>query len=180
MENKKGNINGVILVVFLLFIILFAGFMLIIASSVLNWTADNVVPDLSNLGMVGDANLTESAQSSIVPLNSFIQSFTWLTGVLYIFGLLGVIGLAVAYRSTPSRWLMVFFFMLVFILIIASIFVSNIYEEFHNGGDEFGTILREHTILDYMILYSPMIMSIISFIAGIILFSGLGEEGGYV
>ncbi|MAH48479.1 hypothetical protein CMI37_21820 [Candidatus Pacearchaeota archaeon] len=175
-KNKKGNIMIVLLFFVALFLILFAGFVMIIGSSVVNWVFDEAVPELTNLGTVGGANLTQAADLTIVPLNNIIQSFTWLTGVLFVLMLIGSFGIVFVARAAPSKWLIGFYFMLALILIIGAIFISNMYEEFYDGTDDLASRLKEHTILSYMILYSPAILTIIVFLTGIVLFSGLQQE----
>lgn len=174
--NKKGNVFGIIIFVAILFIILFLGFMLVVGSSLLNWTFDNITPELTNLGQIGDVNMTAAADYTITPANSLVQSTTWLTGVLYALALIGSVGFAFYMRESPSKILMAFYFMLMVILIMGSIFISNMYEDFYNGVDEFGSILHEYTLLSFFIIHSPAIFTVIGFITGIILFSGLQEE----
>jgi len=179
MKNKKGNVIAVILIIGALFLLMFIGLGMVIGSSVINWVFDEAVPELSGLGMVGPSNFSQYSDMTIVPLNTFVQNMTWLTGVLYVFGIIGVLGLAFAFRSSGNRWVIGLFVGLVLILVIASIFISNIYEDFYDDGGDLGDRLAEHTLLSYLILYSPFIMSMIAFIAGIILFSGAGE-GGFI
>jgi len=175
--NKKGNIMLIIMFFVFLFLILFAGFVMVIGSSVINFIFDVAVPELNDLGMIGPSNFTEIAEITINPLNNIIQNFTWITGVLYMMMLVGSIGMAFAIKNSPSKWLMGFYFLLALILIMGSILISNIYEDFYDDGGDLGDRLKEHTILSFMILYSPMIFSFIVFINGIVLFSGLTEEG---
>jgi len=174
--NKKGNIILIAFFFIALMIILFVGFMMVVGSSILNIVFDEVIPELTNLGMVGDANMTEIAEVTVVPLNNIIQNFTWLTGVLYVLMLIASIGFAFVSRTTPNRWLIAFYFMCILILVIASIFMSSIYEEFYDGDDDLALRLHEHTILSFMILFSPMILTALAFITGIIMFSGLQQE----
>jgi len=176
MINKKGNAMIIILFFFLLFSILFIGFMMVVGSAILNWTFDIAVPELDSLGVIGDTNMTDVASYTLTPLNTLVQSFTWLTGVLYVMMLIGSIGIVFIFKATPSRWLIAFYFGLALILIMGSIFMSNIYEDFYDGGDELADRLKEHTLLSYMILYSPVILTVIVFATGIILFSGMQEE----
>jgi hypothetical protein len=177
MENKRGQtIIGVLFIIGLLLIILFVGFIMAIGSSVTNFVADEVVPELSGLGMVGDTNLTAVSTYTIQPVNSIIQSLTWLTGVFYVLMLIGSIGVAFAMRGNANGWLIGLYFMLVILLVMASIFISNMYQDFYSDTGEFGDIMKEHGLLSYMILYAPFIYSIIGFITGIILFSGRQEE----
>ena len=90
--------------------------------------------------------------------------------------LIGSFGLAFSMRGNPSGWLIGLYFLLVIILVILSIFMSNIYQDFYTGSGELETRLHEHGLMSYMILYSPMIFTVIAFITGIILFSGRQEE----
>jgi len=69
-----------------------------------------------------------------------------------------------------------FFISLMFILIISSIYISNIYEEFYNENTDVGTRLQEHVLLSWLILYSPMIMCVLGFIGGIIMFTGERDD----
>jgi len=177
MKNKKANITAILLIIGALFLLMFIGLGMVIGSSVINWVFDEAVPELTNIGIVGSSNFSQYADITITPVNTFIQQMTWLTGVLYVFGIIGILGLAFVFKTTGNRWFMAFYVALVFILVIAAIFISNIYEDFYDDGGELGDRLKEHTLLSYLILYSPMIMSIIAFVAGIILFSGSGEEG---
>ena len=77
---------------------------------------------------------------------------------------------------TGNKWLAGFFIACMFLLIITAIFVSNIYEDFYTGTDDVATRLQEHTMLSFLILQSPMIMAVIGFICGIIMFTGNPEE----
>ena len=175
MKNKKGSFMGILLIVGGLFLLIMIGIMIAIGSSTINWVMDEAVPELSGLGMVGDFNATHAVDVTISPVNTFIQNMTWVSGIIYIFGILGVFGLAFAFRVTGDKWLIGLFLAVVLILVIGAIFLSNIYEDIYNDGSEMGNILKEHKALSFLILYSPAIMAMIAFIAGIILFSGPSE-----
>lgn len=175
--NKKGNIMVLIVFIALLFLILFLGFIMVVGSSVINYVFDITVPELTNMGTVGDANFTEISDQTVKPVNTIIQSMTFMTGVFYILMLIGSIGIAFAFRTSPNKWFIGFYFLLVLLLVIASMFISNMYEDFYNGTGDLETRLQEHFLLSYMILYSPAIFTVISFITGIVLFSGMQEEG---
>ena len=83
---------------------------------------------------------------------------------------------AMGFKNSPNKWLIGFYFLLMIMLIMGSILISNMYEEFYDSNDDLSTRLKEHTILSFMILYSPGIFTIIGFITGIILFSGINRE----
>jgi len=177
--NKRGQgIGAVIFISLLLFMLLIGGLFLAFGAVTMNWVADEVVPQFTGLGMVGNTNASQVSQMTIVPVNNVIQSFTWLTGVIYVMGLFGCLILAFSFRFTGNKWLMALFFGLMLLLIITSIFVSNIYQDFYMGSDDVGTRLHEFTLLSFMILQSPLIMCIIGFVCGIVMFSGENEGVG--
>lgn len=180
MLNKKGNINLILIFFIILFLILFLGIIMVVGSSLLNWVFDVSVPELSDLGVIEDkyasVNMTQIASYTLTPLNSVIQSFTWLTGVLYVMMLAGSFAIVFIFKAAPSKWLISIYFLLAIVLIIGSIFISNIYEDFYNGTDDLSTRLKEHTLLSFMIIYSPTIFTIIVFIVGALLFSNIAQE----
>lgn len=175
--NKKADIMAIVYLVLILFILLFAGLFMAFGSLVINWVFDEAMPELTNLGQVGSTNASQIGQLTLNPVNNVVQSFTWLGGVIYIMAILGCIGISTAFRLTGDRWLMGFFVVCMLMIIIASLFISNIYQDFYDGNDDVGPRLKEQTILSFLILYSPMIMCIIGFVCGIIMFSGYKEEG---
>lgn len=177
MKNKKGQFVKILLIFVLLFLILIGGLIVVFGSSIVNWVFDIAVPELTTLGTIGDFNATEAAAYTITPVNTIVQNMTWLTGVIYVMMLVFSVVVAVTARANPNRWLIGFYFLLTILLIFGSILISNIYEDFYDDTDEFASILKEHTLLSYMILYSPMIFTIIIFLTGIIIFSGKQEEG---
>lgn len=178
MRSNKGQI-GILFVGIALFLLLIIGVILVFGSMVIDWVSDEATPILSDLGVVGSANLTEIAGYTITPANSVIQSFTWMTGVIFVLGIIACIGLSFVFRGTGNKWAIGLFVGFMILLVIASIFVSNIYEDFYNDVNDVGTRLKEHTLMSWFLLYSPVIMCIIGFICGIILFTGDDTGGGY-
>jgi len=176
MENKRGDIVSIIWIIGILFTVLFLGILIVFGGMVIDWTFDEVVPELSTLGQVGNANLTNIASMTVTPANTFVQSFTWLGGIIYALALLGCLGLAFAFRFTGNKWLAGFFIACMLLLIIACIFISNIYEEFYNDGSDVGDRLHEQVLLSWLILYSPIVMCIIGFISAVIMFTGEGGD----
>jgi len=166
--NKKGDIEGILVFVTILFLILIVGFLMIVGGAVIDWVFDESVPELTNLGQIENLNMTEAGRMVINPVNNIVQNFTWFTGVAYFIMLIVSIGFAFTMRQAPSKWLMGFYVMLMLILVMGSIFISNIYEDFYTGTDDLAVRLQQQAILSFMILYSPMIFSVIGFITGII------------
>ncbi len=175
-RNKKGNPIFIIGFFVLLITIMFVGVMMAFGSAVIIWTADIIVPELEALGVIDGTNLTDVIDKTVGPIDSVIQSFTWLTGLAYMAMIIFIIAFSVSSRFTVSKWLIGFYFVMVIFVFFMSVLMSNIYEEVYNGTDEFAEILRDHTLLSFMILYSPLINIIISFVAGIFIFSGAGRE----
>ena len=176
LKGKRGNVIILVIFIAVLFTILFLGFIFVGVSSILNYGFDILTPELTSTGQVGDSNFTDYSKYTITPLNNIVQNLTWVVGFVYILMIIGSIALAVSFRTSPNKVLIGFYVMLVFVLVIGAIFISNIYEEFYNGSDEFAQRMQEHTIASYMILYSPTLLAIIAFITGIILFSGVQQE----
>lgn len=174
--NKKADIMLVIYMVLILFIVLILGLLLVFGIVIIDWTFDEVVPELTNLGQIGNINATQIGGMTLTPVNNIVQSFTWLGGLFYVFALVGCLGFAFAFRFTGNKWLMGFFIACMFMLLIASIFISNIYEDFYNDSGDIGDRLHENVLLSYMILFSPIIICIIGFFCGIIMFTGEGGE----
>ena len=90
-----------------------------------------------------------------------------------------MLGLAFAFRITGNRWLMAIFVACMFLVILGSIFISNIYQDFYEDTGEIGEGLHDMTLLSFLILNSPIIISVIGFVSGIIMFSGTEEENVY-
>lgn len=174
--NKKASIEGTIWIVGGLFLLMFFALIFVFGAMTTNWVADTVTPEFRNLGMISGLNATSTTDIVASPVNSFINGLTWMGGVLYILGLIAIFGLAFAFRSTNQRWIMPLFFGLMILLVIASIFISNIYQDFYTGTDDVATALQSYSVLSTLILYSPAILTICGFIAGAIMFSGAGVQ----
>jgi len=171
--NNKGQLMGLLIVVIM--IVGFMGVALIatLAAPIITFTADTLDEATSGLGMVGDANMTFAQEVSVGTANTAIQSLKWVTGIALMFGLLGIIILAGVIRINPSPVFIGFFLLLAVLLVAGSIFVSNTYEDFLNDGGEIGTEMMGMPIQNFLMLYLPQIITVIVFIGGIIIFSGI-------
>lgn len=176
MINSKGQI-GIILIGILALILLFLGVMMSIGVGALDIALDNALPELQTIGTVGSAgNISEYTDYAITPINTAFQSFTYMTGILYVFGLLAIIGLAFAFKMNNQTWLIPLFIIVAILVVIVSIFMSNIYQDFHDGNDDLANRMQQQVLLSWLIIYSPMVFSIIIFLAGIIMFTGGQDE----
>ena len=176
--NKKANALPILIFIGLLILIVIIGMIVSFSVVVVDWSADEVVPVFSDLGVIGSTNFTEVAELTIAPVNSFVQSLGWIVGIIYMISLIVMIALAFAFRNFGSPWLIGLFFLLVIIIIMTSILLSNMYEDFYADTGDVGSRLREQTILSFFILESPAILAVIAFISGAIMFTGNREEGG--
>jgi len=175
-KNKKGNAVGIIIFVILLFVIVIAGFLMSTGGALISWTLDNTVPELTNLGVIGDSNMTEVAEVTLVPFTNFLGNINWFIGVIYVLMLIGSLGFAFYSRMSPEKWLVGLYFLLVLLMVVGSILISNIYEDFYNGTDEYAGYLQDQTVMSFMIINSPVILTIIGFITMAIMFSGYNSE----
>lgn len=177
--NKKGAI-GIIMFFVVLFLVLIIGFMAVILMGVIDFGSDTITPVLSNLGVVGNTNLTEVGDYTFQQADNFIQALPWVIGFCYVAMIIFSIVFAISYTYNPHPVFIGFYFMLIILLILGSIILSNAYENIYLQSNELSDRLHEQDLMSYMILYSPMILVLIAFITGIYLFArGSSDEGGY-
>lgn len=176
-RNKKGII-GIILFFSFLFLALIIGFIAVIGVGVVDMVSDEVTPIMQELGMVGDVNLSEAADYTFKPANTFIQSLPWLVALGYIAALIFSIVFAMSYSYTANPAFIGFYFLVIILLIFGAIIISNAYQDIYTANDELASRLQENYLMSYMILYSPFILALIAFITGIYLFAGKQSTGG--
>ena len=176
--NKKAQ-NLFPLVFFALVIILFIGAALIIGlgSGILTFTMDTFTTSTDNLGSITtNTNLTEYHGYTIDKVNEVVQMAKWGSGILIAFALLGLLMMAAAIRLRPSGFLIGLYFLLVLVLIITAIYISNMYQDFHDGSDDIALELQSMPLTSFLILHLPIFITVIAFIGGVIMFTGVGEE----
>jgi len=174
--NKKGNIGLVLMIFVIVAIILCAGLFIAIGGGVIKYTFNQIAPEISSLGQIGDTNMTQVSSYTITPLGTVINSFTWLGGVIYAMLIIGLFGFAISFKVTANKIYMFLFFMLAVLIIILSIFISNIYQDFYTGTEDTAVMLQEQTLMSFLMIHSPMIFTVVIFVAGIIIFSGINQE----
>lgn len=160
-------------------VLLVVSLFIAMGTSIITIVADAIIPEIQKIGVVdGGGNISEYADYGLKPVNIMIDSLSWFGGVIYMIALFGLFGIAIGYKITLSKWLIGMYILLAIMIIIMSIFISNIYEDLYQDSTEFGENIREQTLLSFLILQAPLILSITIFASGIILFSGLGQEEG--
>lgn len=178
-KNKKGQgAIGIILFFLVLFTILIIGFIAAMVFGVVHYASGEITPIMEDLGMVGESNVSEYAQYSFGTLDTVLNSFGMIIGVAYVLALIGSIIFAASYSYSPSPVFIALYFGLILLLIMGSIIMSNMYENIYSGNDVIADELQDQTILSYMILYSPVILTIMAFITGIYIFAIRSSDGG--
>lgn len=177
--NKRGNVFGIIIFFVILFLILIVGFIAAMAVGILDFASDTVTPIMEELGMAGETNLSEASEYTFGMADNVVQSLPWLVGFAYVAALIFSIIFAISYTYNPHPAFIGFYFILVILLIFGAIVMSNMYEEIYTGTDEIATRLQEQTLLSYMILHSPFILTLIALITGIYLFTRPSESGSF-
>lgn len=168
-----GNMGVIIFFGIAIAITLVLGLFIAIIFGAINLTFDTIVPELTNIGMVGEStNISQYAGFTLTPINSVVQNFTWIGGIMFFSGILILFGFATSFNITRQRWVMIFYFLFAILLIFMSIFVSNIYEDMYNDTGDLGDLIREQTMLSYLMLHAPLIYAVVVLISGMVLFAG--------
>lgn len=178
-KKDKRGIGFIIFYFVILFTILIAGFAMALLIGIIDYGADTLVPITSELGMAENVNMSSAADTVVTPVNSLIQAFKWLAGLAYVVALIGSIALCILSQEKSHPIWMGTYFALIILLIFCAIIISNMYQDLYTANDEIGTRLQEQTLMSYMILYSPFILTLIAFVTGVYLFVGLNREEGY-
>jgi len=179
-KKDKRGIIGIIFLFIILFSILILGFIAAIVVGVIDFGSDTITPIMEDLGVVGDTNLSTAATYTFGVADTFVQALPWLVAFAYVLALIFSIIFALSYNYNPNPAFIGVYIGLILLLIIGSIIISNAYEDIYNGDDEIASRLQSNSAMSYLIIYSPMILTIIAFITGIYLFSGRQSEGGQV
>lgn len=181
IKNKRGQESNIIILFVVIFILLVLGFCVILLSSIISDVGGEILPALRvNVGEIGNVNASQVANPILSPFEIFLNSFSWLWGVLFMLGIFLLFGLAVAFRMTSNKWLLGIWFVFTILLILFSILISNVVEDFANSGDSIGAGIQNQTLLYFLLLNSPIIFTIISFVCMIIIFSGLGGQDEFL
>lgn len=178
MNNKKGSAIVIILLFLVLFTILIVGFMLSMGAGVVDYAADELMPVLTGVGAAGGTNFSEDVNYVITPVNTLVQAAPWIVGFGYVVALILSIVFVTGFRVNPSPVFLGFYVMMVVLLIFGAIIMSQMYQDIYTGEDMMGEKLQEQPLMSYMILYSPVILTIIALISGIYLFARPPDELG--
>ena len=176
MFNNKGQINALFMFAIIIMVVIVGAIVLVIGSAIVTYTGDTINDVTSNLGMSGTTNLSHASDVSIGVVNKTVQSLKFGSGLLLFFALLGILMFAASIRLNPNGFMIGLYLFMVIIFIITAMFMSNTYESFLSGTDDIAMELKSMTIASFLLLWLPEIVTVISFIGGIIIFTGLGDE----
>jgi len=177
-KNKRGAI-GILIFVIVLFAILIVGFFAAILVGVFDMVSDEVTPIMTDLGVVGSANMSQYGEFGFGTLNTFVQALPWIVALGYIMALIFTIVFIFIVGYSPHPAFIAFYMALMILLIFGCILMSNIYQDIYTGSDDLAIRLQEQTILSYMLLHSPFIMTMIMVIGGLLMFTRqASSEGG--
>jgi len=178
IKGKKGGI-GIIIFFSVLLIVLILGFIAIIAWSIIDIASDELTPIMTELGVVGETNISEAAEYSFGVANTFVQALPWIVGFGYVLTLIFTLVFVFIVGYSPHPAFIALYIMLMILLIFGCVIMSNIYQDIYTGTDEIATRLQEQTMMSYLILHSPFIMAMIALIGGILMFTRqASSEGG--
>jgi len=176
--NKKGSLYAILILIGGLIALALLTVTLTVGWGITKVAADEIIPVLEDMGeIVPGYNNTETMGMALTPIETIINNAGLMIGLLYIIGIIGMLSFAFIFRNNYNGWIVALFVVSILVLIVTCISVSQMYEELYLGQDEIGLVLRDATLISYLIIYSPAIMTIIAFIAGIILFTGNREVG---
>lgn len=176
MINKKGNLLAIIGIMGTVLFVMCFVFMFALGGGILSDTLDQVFTEVRTIGNITDnVNVTEYADIAFAPVESIMSNFSLFAGMIYILGIVLVFTLAFVFRGNVNGLVIALFIVSAILIIVSSIVLSNTYEEFYHD-DTIGPMIQSYTLASWLIIYSPTILTIVIFFAGIILFSGRGGE----
>jgi hypothetical protein len=178
MINKRGSLYAIIGVLATVVLVMSFVFMFILGGSILNDTMGQIFTEVRGIGNLTDnVNVNDSADMIFKPVENVLGNFAMYGAMLYVLGIVLIFTLAFVFRGNISGWTIALFVVSALLIIIFAIILSNTYEAFYLEADDMGTSLRNATLASWLILHSPVIMTIVIFLAGIIMMTG--KEGLY-
>ena len=175
--NRRANLYVIAFIIIGAMALLTVGLMLAIGGAVVKESVDTIVPEWNSIGEISPGrNVSEYARYVTTPATTIMDNVGLVMGLTYLLGIVGLFSFACMFRGKYNGLIIALFIACVFLVMLFCILISNTYEEFYNMNDAIGQTLQENSLISYMILYSPAIMSLVVIIAGIILFTGGGGE----
>lgn len=178
MKDKKG-IMGIVFFFLILFTILIIGFIGVMVLSAVGFASDTVTPIMTDLGVAGDANVSEASEVTFGTVDTLVGSLPWLLTFAYIAMIIFSIIFVVSYQFSPHPAYIGVYFLFVVLLIFGAILMSNMYENIYTSAPgEIGDGIRDQTSMSFLMIHSPIIFAVIAFLVGIYMFVGNKDNAG--
>ena len=176
-KKAQGGFMGMVFFFLIIFTILIIGFIGVITVALFDYTSGVVTPIMTDLGIVGETNMSEASEVTFGTVDTIVNSLPWLLLFSYVAMLVFSMIFIISYDFNPNPAFIGIYFLFVILLIFGAIIMSNMYEDLIKTNDEvIGDGLRSQTGMSYMILHSPMILGLFSFLVGIYIFAGRQTE----
>ena len=169
LRNKKGQMAFFIFFGILLFTLIIA-FVLILTTAFLTDASTEIADVFGNLGMIDQTNATAVGDYTVDYANDLVQQLPWLIGFMFVCMLIASFGVIYMNDGNNNPIFIAFYFVLALAVIGLSILMSNAYEQIYTQNDSLASNLQSYTLVSYMILYSPAIFTVMTFVVGIFLF----------
>jgi len=181
-KNKKG-VMGIIIFFLILMTVLIIGFIAVMALSIIDIASDELTPIMTELGVVGETNLSEVGDYTFEVANTFVQALPWIVAIGYVLALIFTLVFVLVVGYNPHPAFIGLYLGLMILLIFLCIIMSNMYQDIYTGDDDIATRLQDQVTMSFLILHSPFIMALIAVIGGILMFgrqaTSEGGSGGF-
>jgi len=176
MINKRGDMYSTIHIMGTVLLVMCVVFAVALGGFMLKDTLGTVFTEVRGIGMVTDnVNVTTYADIVFNPVETILNNFSLYASVLYILGIILIFTLAFVFRDNANGISVALFIVAALLIIAFSIILSNTYEDMMTGTDVIAVGLQDATMISWLIIYSPTIITIVIFIAGIIMMTGKGD-----
>lgn len=172
--NTKGGMFDIFLAMILSFILVICCVIFVFASHTVNDKLLELAPSIQ-ASFGNETNVTQIINTSMGRVDMAYQSLKWIT-IMLIFGyFLTTLISAVLVKTHPVAFVGYIFIAIVSILV--SIYISNTYETLMNTA-QIQSVWFTFTGANYIFLYLPIWITVISFVAGILMYSNIdnGEQ----
>ena len=174
-KNKKAGMLDLIIAIALSFILAICLVLFFYAQNEVEDKFYDIAPQLQeNIG--NSTNVTLVIANTLGKTTNAFNSFKWIS-VLLIFGFFISILISSFLVRTHPAWFIGYVFMVI-ISIIVSVYVSNTYEVLMANPTLESTFLTGFFAQNWIFLNLPVWVTIIGFLAGILMYINL-DSGGY-
>lgn len=170
--NKKGELMQIIYIFGTVLMVVAFIFMLSLGGPIIKNAWGDVTDSIEGIGVLGGANVTETTQMVTAPVDAIINNYHIWVAIIYIAGIILIFTLAFVFRGNVGGWNIALFLFVSILIVILCIVVSNAYENFYSTPGYISDGMVDAGIVNYLVLYSPTIMAIVCFFAGIIMMTG--------